>query len=348
MMKSVFGVLAALAMVSGSVVACSSSTESSGGTVTDAGKDTGKPVDSGKDTGTPKPVDGGPTDSGVCENKTTGKACTDDATCDTPCETGAAFCSPTGFTSGSLYPTPTCFSADCDPGDGTKIVGCDGDTGVCLSTGSGGICLPACSFDDSATAPTGCIGKNKCNPYGWGTDSTTMKTVGVGYCFGGCTADADCPAGNKCQKEDGLCIKAPVTYTKTPGTACTDADAKAPAKCNCLYTTAAKAGYCANSCYFGETTCDAGFACDTNLPKTKIMPDDVVFTSAPKGMAGYCLKKCTTDADCTGLNAYCDESAGMAGQKTCQIGKRRCAKDGDCPSPQKCTGATATASGTCG
>jgi len=344
MTKRVLGVLAALAMVSGTV-ACSSTSE----TVTpgsDAGKDTGAAADTGKaDTGKPVPVDADTTPP-VSENKTTGKTCKDDAECD-PLELGTSFCSPTGFTSGSLYPTPVCFSVECDPGDGTKIVGCDGDTGVCLSTGSGGICLPVCEFDDSATAPKGCEGKNKCNIYGWGTDTTTMKTTGVGYCFGGCTADTDCPTGNKCQKEDGLCVKAPVTYTKTPGTACTDADAKAPAKCNCLYTTADKAGYCANTCYFGESTCGTGFTCDSGLPKTKIRDDDTVFTATPKGMAGYCLKDCTTDADCAGLNAYCDENAGV-GKKTCQVGKRPCIKNEQCPSPQTCMGATATALGRCG
>lgn len=305
------------------------------------------PPDTGKADTKPVPVDGG-SDTGpvACENKTTGKACTDDASCDTPCETGAAFCSPTGFTSGSLYPTPTCFSAECDPGDGTKITGCDGDTGVCLSTSSGGICLPVCSFDDSVAAPTGCIGKNKCNVYGWGKDDAG-KLVAVGYCFGGCVADADCPAGNKCQVEEGLCMKALTTYTKTPGTACTDADSKAPAKCNCIYTTADKAGYCANTCYVGESTCGAGFTCDAGLPKKALFADDTVFTAAPKGIAGLCLKNCASDTDCAGLNAYCGETAGT-GQKTCQIGKRPCATNADCTAPQTCMGATATAAGRCG
>ena len=217
---------------------------------------------------------------------------------------------------------------------------------MCLSTSSGGICLPVCEFGDSAAAPTGCIGKNKCNVYGWGKDDAG-KLVAVGYCFGGCMADADCPTGNKCQKEDGLCVKAPATYTKTPGTACTDADAKAPAKCNCLYTTADKAGYCANTCYFGESTCGTGFTCDTGLPKNKLFADDTVFTAAPKGLAGYCLKNCASDADCTGLNAYCGETAGT-GQKTCQIGKRPCATNADCTAPQTCMGATATEAGRCG
>jgi hypothetical protein len=109
-----------------------------------------------------------------------------------------------------------------------------------------------------------------------------MSTIGIGYCFGGCKVDTDCPTGNKCQKEDGLCVKTPVVYTKTVGTACTDLDAKDPQKCNCVYTTAEKMGYCTQVCRFGESgTCGAGFSCDVGLPKTKLMDDDTVFTAVP-------------------------------------------------------------------
>lgn len=348
MTKRVLGVLAALALVSGSV-ACSSSSTSSSPTDTGPAKTDGG-TDSKTDSKTDAPVVvDGSGETAVAENGTTGKDCTDDASCD-PLELGTSFCSPTGFTSGSLYPTPTCFSVDCDAGDGTKIMGCDKDTGVCLSTSSGGICLPACEFDDTGAAPKGCNGKNKCNVYGWGTDSTTMAVIGVGYCFGGCKADADCPTGNKCQVEDGLCVKTKVTYTKNPGDACVKADSGSsttPAKCNCLYTTAEGTGYCANTCYFGESTCGTGFTCDTNLPSAKIRDTDVIFTKSPTGMAGYCLKNCSTDADCAGLNAYCEASAGNT-QKTCQIGKRPCATNANCPSGQTCMGATATTLGRCG
>ncbi|MBI2394602.1 MAG: hypothetical protein HYV09_33845 [Deltaproteobacteria bacterium] len=340
MTKRVLGVLAALAMVSG-LVACSSS--SSGGTTpTDGGK-----TDAATDA--PKPVDGAKpetaVDTGPNENGTTGIKCTSDDDCDKGGDIQSV-CTENAFSGNSLNPTPVCIAVECDIGDGTKIMGCDKNTGVCLSTGSGGICFPVCEFADSADAPKGCEGNNKCNLYGWGKDDAG-KTIGVGYCFGGCKADADCPTGNKCQVEDGLCMKTVVTYTKTPGTACTDLDAKAPAKCNCLYTTADKAGYCANTCWFGETTCAAGFTCDAGLPKTAIREGDTVFTAVPKGMAGYCLKDCTTDADCAGLNAYCDENAGT-GKKTCQIGKRPCTKNEQCPSPQTCVGATADSYGRCG
>lgn len=350
-MKKVLGVLAALTMVGAagfSAVACSSSTDPVA-----APGDTGVKVDGATDTKVNpdvSKVDGGG-DTGTPANKTTGKKCTaatGDEDCD-PLGLTTSVCTSGAFGGSSLYPTNVCIQTECDPGDGTKIEGCDGDTGVCLSTGMGGICLPVCEFKDSADKPTGCEGNNACNVYGWGKDTTTMATIGVGYCFAGCKADADCSDGQKCQKEEGTCVKAVIAYSKTVGTACTDADQKAPAKCNCIYTTADKAGYCSHFCRVGETGfCGTGFSCDSGLPKTKLRDDDTVFAAAPAGMAGSCLKNCTSDADCTGLNAHCDENAGMAGQKTCQIGKRRCATTANCPTGQMCTGATATALGTCG
>jgi hypothetical protein len=316
--------------------------------------DTGtSPIDTGTspiDTGT-SPIDTGtPIDSGT--TGTTGTACSSDATCD-PLGTGDFICSKGAFgatTGGNdLYPTNVCIGISCDPGDGTSIMGCDSDAGVCLASGTSGICLGACSFDDSTTAPTGCVGKDACNVYGWGADSTG-KTIGVGYCFGGCKADADCGSGQACQKEEGLCVASAtkVTYTKSVGTACTDADSTStPAKCNCLYATASKKGYCSQFCTMGSSgDCPTGYSCDAQLPKTKVLSTDTVFTAAPTGMAGYCLKNCTTDADCTAINGYCDQTAGVA-SKTCQIGVRRCSSTAPCPTGKTCSGATATVAGTC-
>ena len=282
------------------------------------------------------------------ENGTTGRECIDDAMCD-PLELGTSFCSATGFTSGSLYPTPTCFSVDCDAGDGSKIRSCDKDTGVCLATSSGGICLPACTFDDTGAPPKGCIGKNTCNAHGWSTEAPTGAVSGVGYCFGGCKADADCPTGNVCQVETALCVKTKVTFTKSPGEPCVKADSGSsttPAKCNCRFTMTEGTGFCVSSCTFGEATCSAGFTCDPELPSKKLRDTDTVFTKAPTGLAGTCLKNCATDADCAGLNAYCDDSAGVT-QKTCHLGKRPCVTDAHCPTGQTCSGATATANGRC-
>lgn len=317
----------------GSVPDTSLPSVDSGGEVTDTGT-----IDSAVSDSTIADADSGPS---TTENATTGITCTSDVSCDR-LSLGTSFCSSTGFTAGSLYPTPVCFGVDCDPGDGTKIVGCDADRGVCLKTTSSGICLPSCAFGDSTAAPTGCVGKNRCNVYGW--DSSAGTTIGVGYCFGGCKADIDCPTGNVCQVEEGLCVKTRTTFTKTPGTACTSADSNS---CNCLYATATGTGYCANACYVGETTCPSGFTCDAGLPKTKLRSTDTEFSVQAPGLAGYCLKNCATDADCAGLNAYCSEDAGT-GQKTCHVGKRPCVTNDHCPSPQTCFGATATSVGYCG
>jgi hypothetical protein len=346
MTKRVLGVLAALAMMGGSAIACSGSSTPGPATGTDGGVDANK--GDTKDSGKPSPVDGG--DSAippVCD-KSTGKACATDDECDTTGE-GKGACTKGLFGGDSLYPTNNCIQRECDLPDPTKVTYCDCDTGVCLSTGSGGICLPACQWKDDGAAPEGCEGKNACNPYAWGTDSTTMAVVGIGYCFGGCKADTDCSDGQKCQTENGLCVKAKETFVKTLGTACTDADAKDPAKCNCLYATDAagtKSGYCSAFCTIGGPACAAGYTCDAGLPKTKIADDDIVFTKAPTGFAGNCLKDCTSDADCAGLNGYCDETAGT-GKKTCQIGLRPCMTTAQCVDGKTCQGATATAYGRC-
>jgi hypothetical protein len=175
----------------------------------------------------------------------------------------------------------------------------------------GGICLPTCTFS-STSSPTGCRGKDACNVYGW--DAASDPT-GYGYCFGGCVADADCIAGGSCQKETGLCVTSKTTYSKSVGTACTSADATStPAKCNCLYSTTTGAGYCTQFCIFGGTpSCGSGYSCDTLLPSS----GTTIFTGSPSGLAGSCLKDCTTDSDCTALNSTCKQSAGV-GSKTCQ------------------------------
>jgi hypothetical protein len=248
-----------------------------------------------------------------------------------------------------LYPDNVCVGSTCNPGDGSTIEGCDGDTGICLATASGGICLGACNFDDSTRVPSGCVGKDLCNVYGWGKTSD-MTVVGVGFCFGGCFQDADCGTGQECQREDGLCVKtgSKVAYSKALGTACTKADStSSPAKCNCNYAPSTGNGYCSQVCRMGMSgDCPSGFLCDAQLPKTPILDGDTVFTSAPAGIAGFCLKTCSSDADCAPLGAYCEENAGVGG-KTCQVGAKRCKDDTTCPTGQKCMGASATQPGSC-
>ena len=322
MKKAWLGVFAALTMVGSA--ACSSSSTDPGGTVKDTGgpgsdgggTDTAvKPTDGGGgDTNKPdvKPVDSTGTDGAVSTShgETTGKPCTDDTACDTTGD-GVNACSNALFSLGTLYPTPVCVGKECDPGDGTTIMSCDVAAGVCLSTSSGGICLPACGFGATdGAAPKGCQGKDVCNVLGWGKDAAGVLQ-GVGYCFGGCTADGDCTKGDKCQKESGLCVKAPVTFVKTLGTACTDADAKSPAKCECLYLTSTKKGYCSTFCKVGDATtaCPTSYTCSPGLPTTDSKDGSALFSKDPAGMAGNCLKNCTADADCTALNSVCKVTA---------------------------------------
>ena len=273
------------------------------------------PFDSG-----PFPFDAPPFDGGTTNpdhGGTTGATCTDDTACNVTGD-GINKCSNKLFSAGTLYPTPVCIGTDCDPGDGTTIVGCDKDTGVCLSTGTGGICIPVCAFDDSGAAPAGCKGKDVCNVYGWGKDSTG-KVTGVGYCFGGCKADADCAGGDKCQVEDGLCVKTLKTYAKRLGDPCVKADYDTATGCICDYDSTSGQGYCTTSCFVGGTACPTGFGCAAGLPKTSSTDGSALFTKDPTGMAGSCLKTCSADADCSAVHGYC---ADLASGKACVPGTK--------------------------
>jgi hypothetical protein len=260
-----------------------------------------------------------PTGAGSTYDDTVGRACTSDTTCDVT-GAGTTICAKGAFTGmNSLYPTPVCVGISCDIPDPTKIYQCDGINGVCLSAGSSNICLPVCDFDGgSGYKPSGCLGNNVCNAYGWGQDTTLGKFIGIGYCFGGCFDDTDCPSGEKCQREDGLCKTTVDTYTKGLGQSCSKGDTD----CNCLYNNTTTSGYCSAFCKMGESGwCPSGWTCDAFLPKTDTATGGTAFTKAPATLAGYCTKNCTTDADCTKYNGYCEENAGT-GRKTCQPGTR--------------------------
>ena len=279
------------------------------GTVADTGTavdtavdDTGAAVDTAvadtgtADTGVIDTAVAADSDGGPAPENTVGNTCTTDLECD-PLGTRANRCTATSpFTKGTLEPTPVCIGLSCDPGTGTTVVTCDNSRGVCLSTGTpgSGVCLPGCTFDNSTAAPVGCQGLDACNVYAFGTPAGGTL-VGVGFCFGGCAADADCTGGDKCQVESGLCVKTPVTYAKAVGDACTTADTGVATGCECLASATTTNGYCSTFCRVGDTTCGAfgTYVCSAALPSTD-------FTSTPVGMAGNCLKTCATAADCTG------------------------------------------------
>lgn len=338
MMKHWLGVFAALTMVG--AAGCSSSGGDGGGGSplidsgaagdTNGGGDTGgSGTDTGpaKDTGTRPdvtPIEGGGGDGGgdatppPDEGKTTGKACTSDGDCDVKAD-GVNLCSNDAFSPNDYWPTPICVGNSCTPAtDPTKLAFCDGNTGVCLpQTGGKGVCFPTCTFSpDSGAAPSGCVGKDTCRFTGYGPDPADpagKKLIGYGICFGGCSADADCPTGNKCQVETGLCKAKTVAYALKPGAPCVAADASStPPKCNCIYDASSGGsgtGYCVTSCVVGGSAgCDTGYTCSPGLP-TVDSAGGALFSKDPAGMYGKCLKTCATDSDCTALNAFCNTTA---------------------------------------
>jgi hypothetical protein len=243
---------------------------------------------------------------------TTGKACTSDADClsTNPGAPGLVRCSLTLFTDGAVFPSGVCLmppvqSGNCSsPNDGL-IHFCDGaddqgSPGVCLplSTGSAvGNCYPQCVFSSDATAATGCVGKNACSAVGFGPDANNpTAAVGVGFCFGGCEVDSDCPSGNHCQTNVGLCLTT-LTTQLPEGQACTQ-----PAtsnSCNCLSNTGTT-GFCGLACVTaGSVGCPTGQVCDaflpTSIPASGGAPGLSGWTTQNPGMAGFCLQSCSLD-----------------------------------------------------
>ncbi len=341
------GVLAALTLVA-SPFACSSSTETTGTPPKDSGTDT-KVTDSGKDSDAPKPVDA--TDTGGGEvpppppedhGKIVGKACTTDDDCDPKSiGDGWARCTKTAYIVGPANPTAVCVgfgdgSSDaCDP---SVSLTCDGDVGFCWkssATGAGPArCDAMCKFDKAGASLTKCLGLNACN-----IKSVDKSENYYGNCFGGCSKDADCPSGSKCDPYQQFCAKSCTSdatcgkitgstiwgcdltrsacafkYTKKPGDACTKSD-----DCPCLKATADTTGQCVSICKTGDGTCPSGTVCDPFLV-TKATDGTPLFsgwTKMPDGIGGYCMKTCTADTDCTAFGQVCDMSGAMT-TKTCR------------------------------
>lgn len=236
-------------------------------------------------------------------DETIGTACTNDDACDRS-GNGTSFCSLDAFGEGPVDPTPACIGTYCDTGTSAAPQSCDGERGLCLASGSSTLCIGKCTFDLASDAPpSGCIGKDACHAYG-----VDASGKGVGFCLGGCSADIDCPVGSRCQLETSLCLKTVTAFSKSVGDACTSADVMPPEKCNCLYDAKTLAGYCTKSCLAGFDACPTGFVCDPRLPPKS--------TAVPTGIAGECLRVCSTDADCA-AGTRCRGSAAMVVQ-TCQ------------------------------
>ncbi len=192
---------------------------------------------------------------------------------------------------------------------------CDGPAtdptspGICLATTTPaqpgkGICLPQCKFAVDGGAPTGCMGKDVCNATG-AVASASGVVVGVGYCFGGCTVDSDCPTGSQCQVDEGTCLATLYERAKTLGQGCTSADST-PSNhaCFCDYNAATNRGYCTQSCIVGGAACPSGYVCGTGeTTELAGLAEDggtvPGFTIQNTGMAGLCRAACagSTDAD---------------------------------------------------
>ena len=221
---------------------------------------------------------------------TTGKPCTADTDCFAPNGPQAARCSSTVFAPQAYYPTPVCVVPTCSPiSDSQSVHYCDGpdapsSPGVCVPYGSGGggLCIPKCTFDKNGGAAVGCTGKDACN-------DTIDPQGGVGYCFGGCTQDTDCPGGQKCETDMGVCVVGVVPPTKAFGAACTKSDSD-NGVCDCFYGSAGT-GYCSSFCLVNDpASCPAGATCDA----LEYRQDG--YTTQNPGMAGYCTIGCAADA----------------------------------------------------
>ena len=206
--------------------------------------------------------------------------------------------------------------SSCDPGTDGNLHFCDGpdvssSPGVCLATSTAGqgVCLPQCSFGTAGSAATGCVGKDACYAAGFASDSTG-GVVGLGYCYGGCTQNTDCPAGSACQTNLGLCMTTTTTPTAA-GTSC-NATTTTGNACECFSSSATNLGFCANFCAVGGAACPAGWTCEADLPTTLVSSTDASlagWTSQNPGMGGVCVPTCVVDGA-----AVCPTSS------TCQPG----------------------------
>jgi hypothetical protein len=235
---------------------------------------------------------------------TTGRACATDAECQSPTGPGTNVCTTSGtvnyFADGPLYPTPVCLMpGSCNAGTDGNLHYCDGpddpsSPGVCIATDTTGtgICLPQCTFGTTGTAATGCVGKDTCYAAGFSTD-TSGGAMGVGYCFGGCAENSDCPSGSLCQTNEGICVTT-LTAITAAETSCNSTTVTGNA-CDCLADTTTDLGFCTSACTVGGATCGAGWTCDADLPTTLVDSSGATvtaWTTQNAGLAGTCVPTC--------------------------------------------------------
>jgi hypothetical protein len=147
-----------------------------------------------------------------------------------------------------------------------------------------------CTFNFDGTAPTGCIGNDKCSPIGETTDPTTnMVTGGLGYCQGGCQQPSDCSAlgtGWTCQVDLGFCTQKVKARTLAIGSAC----ASTSTACNCLADTTTHEGFCTSACIVGGVPCPDGWMCDDE--ESNVLMDGTVLAAENVQTNGSCFPAC--------------------------------------------------------
>jgi hypothetical protein len=222
---------------------------------------------------------------------TTGKACSTNADCKSPDGPGLTQCSSSVFAPDDYYPTAVCIVPTCSPvSEESSVHYCDGpddpsSPGMCVPFGTTGAgkCLPKCTYDTTGDAPSGCQGKDTCRA----ANFVGIAAAGYGYCWAGCTADGDCPAGQQCQTNTGTCLAGLVPPTKSIGQACTETDDDDGA-CFCLYGGTSETGYCTSFCIVGDdTTCPGGYVCGADELRAG------GYSTQNPGMYGRCHAQCT-------------------------------------------------------
>jgi hypothetical protein len=291
---------------------------------------------------------------------TTGNPCTSDLDCQPAGGPGLTVCS--SSLQNPVFPTPVCVLTSCDPGTDNLIHYCDGpddpsSPGVCLAVSGGGICVPQCAFLSDGSAAQGCHGNDACSFYGAGLDTTTNQLVGIGYCWGACTADSQCPTGSSCQVNQGVCLTTVSPPTKTVGQACTAADNSVGGACSCITnpsnTSTSAPGVCTQTCLVNTTTdaCPSGYVCQTFEPNTLTDPTTnqsvTGFTTQNTGLLGLCVATCTAGDAGGGGGAEADASSDEGGTTTSDASTGGGTPTGGaCPASTMCDTSTA-AGATC-
>jgi len=324
--------LAACITIAGGIYACSST--SSSGPASDAGGVVYKPPVTPDGGGVVADDGGGDDDSSTGPG--VGNACTTVADCAN--DAGApGQCSNNFFTSGPLFPTAVCLSANCtvptDPNE-IGICGNAADPGLCEpgQSGSPSVCYPLCIVS-GAGAVTGCLTNDACKIDGTSTDPTSNATELIGMCQPGCTADTQCPTGTKCDTYQAVCVATPEVFTQGFGTAC-DTTATTPV-CYCIGATGAASGFCSSTCVTGSGSCpiaaapdggtaDGGVAtpyvCSAQLGGLNASDAGISFATQPNGLQGLCFQACNTASDCTLTGSTCTpDPAGGAHTGVCTL-----------------------------